>query len=356
MPRGVKRKADTQSLEDMDPATLKAEFANFANGLRAVASFFEKSLPSLLGKLSSANDNADYEEGGKRKRKRKLKVEDDPSKPKLKQPNSAFLLYAADVRAQAAKLHPDLHGAQLLSAIGGMWREMPETEKTRYKEQNAALRAIYYKTKADRDNDAKVAATPAPKPVPAVEETEESNPTTATASSEQTPAASSSSSDDEEDAEDSDNSSSESEGDSTSDAPAPSTKLPPSAKLAAKDQVNGKNKGKKIIKSEPLSQEAPVTPSKTAAITPMKSTTPSNKVVAPAPFKPQAGAPSSPSPKKPVQKKPEPQSASQEASAKKRRARPGKKDEAGPSTPAAPAVEIKVPETASKRKPRVVKK
>ncbi|KAF8659519.1 hypothetical protein AX16_001818 [Volvariella volvacea WC 439] len=95
-------------------------------------------------KSSAVEDPA---EGGKRKRKPRVK---DPNAPK--RPASSYIIFQNEVRKQMKESHPDMSNNELIQLISQQWAGMNESEKAIYHQAMESAKERYSADKKAYDN------------------------------------------------------------------------------------------------------------------------------------------------------------------------------------------------------------
>lgn len=54
------------------------------------------------------------------------------TKPKIKRPASAYILFSKDIRSILIKENPTLQSKEIVKLIGERWKQLPSNEKEKY--------------------------------------------------------------------------------------------------------------------------------------------------------------------------------------------------------------------------------
>ena len=67
----------------------------------------------------------------------------EATKPKIKKPASAYLLFSKDIRPTVVKENPSLTGKEIIQAISARWKDLSDVEKKKYNDLYANAKKEY---------------------------------------------------------------------------------------------------------------------------------------------------------------------------------------------------------------------
>ena len=73
------------------------------------------------------------------------------SKPKIKKPASAYILFSKDIRASILKENPSLKAKEVLKVIGEKWKTLGAVEKKKYEDLHSTAKKQYEELKKQND-------------------------------------------------------------------------------------------------------------------------------------------------------------------------------------------------------------
>ena len=73
------------------------------------------------------------------------------SKPKIKKPASAYILFSNDIRASVVKENPTLKGKDVVKVIAEKWKTLGAVEKKKYEDLHSTAKKQYEELKKQND-------------------------------------------------------------------------------------------------------------------------------------------------------------------------------------------------------------
>ena len=75
----------------------------------------------------------------------------EETKPKIKRPASAYILFSKDIRPTIVKENPTLKAKDIIKIVADKWKELDGTEKKKYEEMHLIAKKEYDELKKQMD-------------------------------------------------------------------------------------------------------------------------------------------------------------------------------------------------------------